>query len=155
MAGLSPATRGTRLCMFANDRCVRFIPGYAGNASWLAGGCRIAAVYPRLRGERSGRNCIIEIAGGLSPATRGTHSMSPKLNSGERFIPGYAGNACTASAGAAWRTVYPRLRGERAMDHHRNRPPVGLSPATRGTLKACQVREHFMRFIPGYAGNAE
>tara|TARA_R110001583_G_scaffold60307_2_gene179270 strand:- start:3612 stop:3920 length:309 start_codon:yes stop_codon:yes gene_type:complete len=51
--GLSPATRGTRPAVVQPGVLVRFIPGYAGNASDFNMASIDHPVYPRLRGERS------------------------------------------------------------------------------------------------------
>mgnify|MGYP003637596987 CR=1 FL=1 len=91
--GLSPATRGTPPPGQTVSCVWRFIPGYAGNAGCWHCCQRRAAVYPRLRGERGQQVLSTGGGGGLSPATRGTHSPSSEIRSPSRFIPGYAGNA--------------------------------------------------------------
>ena len=72
-----------------------------------------------------------------------------------RFIPGYAGNARGDLRRAGSGTVYPRLRGERGLRPGFALDRPGLSPATRGTLHRQGNHHLSIRFIPGYAGNAQ
>ncbi len=152
--GLSPATRGTPESARMIAEAIRFIPGYAGNASRREIGTSVRPVYPRLRGERYFNVKRYGDGDGLSPATRGTPIPHNNIKANYRFIPGYAGNATRQIPPAVRQTVYPRLRGERSSALNDVCSPAGLSPATRGTrfhLTQCGLSR---RFIPGYAGNA-
>ena len=111
--GLSPATRGTPEFFQLGLQCLRFIPGYAGNAATWPDSFMCLAVYPRLRGERRLLALLPAAGGGLSPATRGTRSAGFEHWRRRRFIPGYAGNAFTIIRNKKPLAVYPRLRGER------------------------------------------
>ena len=51
--------------------------------------------------------------------------------------------------------VYPRLRGERFFVGFELQLVGGLSPATRGTRRIKSKHIDYVRFIPGYAGNAQ
>ena len=92
---------------------IRFIPGYAGNASKPTGIKAARPVYPRLRGERHPQPPDLIVDNGLSPATRGTLLILLRLVFNLRFIPGYAGNAVREPFVLVITAVYPRLRGER------------------------------------------
>ena len=131
--GLSPASRGTP-CRCCLDRCLaRFIPGFAGNASAYSGHHQPLPVYPRLRGERFAHGNDHRVDFGLSPASRGTPVITNASVTGQRFIPGFAGNAYTCVVVIPTMAVYPRLRGERYARASARVFVVGLSPASRGT----------------------
>ncbi len=153
-AGLSPATRGTRVGLEFVGFAQRFIPGYAGNAYLELFKGSNTTVYPRLRGERDAGNAVGTWSSGLSPATRGTHRHRFHRRVAFRFIPGYAGNAWTVTSGVSGLAVYPRLRGERERTSRPFMYSPGLSPATRGTQHHDLAKTQRRRFIPGYAGNA-
>ena len=80
--------------------------------------------------------------------------ISPGLALGDRFIPAFAGNACRPSAGRCWRTVHPRVCGERASQQNYLATRYGSSPRLRGTLTHDQPHHLLGRFIPAFAGNA-
>ena len=72
-----------------------------------------------------------------------------------RFIPGFAGNAPTTQTQVPSNPVYPRLRGERPFYKKTGKSGYGLSPASRGTPAQSLTSFCYMRFIPGFAGNAQ
>ena len=78
----------------------------------------------------------------------------PGLALGDRFIPAFAGNACRPSAGRCWRTVHPRVCGERAGDVAATLQRLGSSPRLRGTPLRQWTDRWRLRFIPAFAGNA-
>ena len=80
--------------------------------------------------------------------------ISPGLALGDRFIPAFAGNACRPSAGRCWRTVHPRVCGERSPTISRTTSSAGSSPRLRGTRRGCGRDPAEARFIPAFAGNA-
>ena len=94
------------------------------------------------------------MSAGSSPHTRGTHSGEHDAVILCRFIPAYAGNACTTRARAIIATVHPRIRGERRVLPSRSSSGGGSSPHTRGTRRPCSQSAAGQRFIPAYAGNA-
>ena len=114
----------------------------------------VLPVYPRLRGERSHRDFLLLGVSGLSPASRGTLSCCKTGTRAKRFIPGFAGNALSRSGNIVTATVYPRLRGERALSKLIQVKVSGLSPASRGTHQQRHRPSCIQRFIPGFAGNA-
>ena len=73
----------------------------------------MAAVYPRLCGERVYILQNFDINRGLSPALRGTLHSNQGRRLSRRFIPGSAGNALTVKRLTILISVYPRLCGER------------------------------------------
>ena len=153
-SGSSPHTRGTLAHAARPVHQARFIPAYAGNARPDRMAMLTMTVHPRIRGERSSVGAATFSIGGSSPHTRGTQRPRPDRGRRERFIPAYAGNARQEKRSTHFRSVHPRIRGERRQGFN---PPIqcgGSSPHTRGThLWSGQVvRQN--RFIPAYAGNA-
>ena len=131
--GLSPASRGTRHWKVIPLIRFRFIPGFAGNAKDILIAGDEESVYPRLRGERFAHGNDHRVDFGLSPASRGTPVITNASVTGQRFIPGFAGNAYTCVVVIPTMAVYPRLRGERYARASARVFVVGLSPASRGT----------------------
>ena len=133
VVGLSPLARGTRVHW--PDRCAlsRFIPAGAGNTGMASSSSRIAAVYPRWRGEHGGLLVSASATRGLSPLARGTQDERHLVVSDARFIPAGAGNT---------RNSLPVTR-----------PFCGLSPLARGTRDVLFPVCAFPRFIPAGAGN--
>ena len=150
-----PRIRGERYhFLIVISSSPRFIPAYAGNASLFQMTSRRSSVHPRIRGERIQKVDLEALGTGSSPHTRGTQRPRPDRGRRERFIPAYAGNARQEKRSTHFRSVHPRIRGERRQGFN---PPIqcgGSSPHTRGThLWSGQVvRQN--RFIPAYAGNA-
>ena len=131
--GSSPHTRGTLRPTPPIPHRRRFIPAYAGNASektriWIC-----EAVHPRIRGERCSRTIAISSVTGSSPHTRGTRDRLGFAVGLWRFIPAYAGNACTGRTFYRPAPVHPRIRGERLASAGLLNQGYGSSPHTRGT----------------------
>ena len=144
--------RGTQLVQF-HPSDPRFIPAGAGNTSSSNSLIRLAAVYPRWRGEHHVSRTQIRSPGGLSPLARGTLSPSTEHLTTCRFIPAGAGNTILSITIRASMPVYPRWRGEHERKSYLPERFLGLSPLARGTLA-----DHFAclrgsRFIPAGAGN--
>ena len=70
-----------------------------------------------------------------------------------RFIPAGAGNTCPRPRLYFNPAVYPRWRGEHAMDQGITLDGGGLSPLARGTHSHGDRRRTVDRFIPAGAGN--
>ncbi|CBA28710.1 hypothetical protein CTU_10520 [Cronobacter turicensis z3032] len=68
-------------------------------------------------------------------------------------MPAGAGNTLRAPQGLVGSAVYPRSRGEHAVDFLSDLRVFGLSPLARGTLFKRYRRGDDSRFIPARAGN--
>ncbi len=145
--------RGTQLVQFHPSE-PRFIPAGAGNTSSSNSLIRLAAVYPRWRGEHHVSRTQIRSPGGLSPLARGTLSPSTEHLTTCRFIPAGAGNTHGSVAPPRAGPVYPRWRGEHATMLTEEICNPGLSPLARGTRQQSAGRWLTARFIPAGAGNS-
>ena len=152
--GSSPHTRGTPRLRGLMLDYVRFIPAYAGNASWVQSLNPQASVHPRIRGERPRLQSTGPLVSGSSPHTRGTLRYRSCCSTTGRFIPAYAGNAFRRVPAVGRDTVHPRIRGERCIKISPRVISDGSSPHTRGTLSTRHRLPDARRFIPAYAGNA-
>jgi hypothetical protein len=152
----------------------RFIPACAGNAVGRPVRGTVAAVHPRMRGERSVYLCptgrhvgsspharerssgkdSLSLFFGSSPHARGTLSVLPPAVRMVRFIPACAGNAASEVRTSSPVAVHPRMRGERRFIIDIDRGRNGSSPHARGTQFQRRARLHRDRFIPACAGNA-
>ena len=90
---------------------------------------------------------------GLSPLARGTHVNTILYRLSVRFIPAGAGNTLFVARRLMSISVYPRWRGEHAVQNFLKRFNCGLSPLARGTLPYRLPDIIFLRFIPAGAGN--
>ena len=90
---------------------------------------------------------------GLSPLARGTHDTEEGAVCIWRFIPAGAGNTREFHRPLYSLRVYPRWRGEHALDGLGDVVDTGLSPLARGTLRASVIAAADHRFIPAGAGN--
>ena len=95
--GSSPHTRGTLPSWSCAPCGPRFIPAYAGNATWSPGWIPARTVHPRIRGERPSGPDGHAYDDGSSPHTRGTRVVAASPPELSRFIPAYAGNALPVS----------------------------------------------------------
>ena len=153
ITGLSPLARGTHLLRGSSLHLCRFIPAGAGNTSSSNSLIRLAAVYPRWRGEHAHANANSFLASGLSPLARGTPRFTHPDTVAWRFIPAGAGNTTPRATLTQWRPVYPRWRGEHCLSTKAPSNPSGLSPLARGTPIPGTWAISFFRFIPAGAGN--
>ena len=71
--------------------------------------------------------------GGLSPLARGTRQNGLSSLVRLRFIPAGAGNTYPPEHAPHFDSVYPRWRGEHAVQNFLKRFNCGLSPLARGT----------------------
>ena len=90
---------------------------------------------------------------GLSPLARGTHILQNTRLISTRFIPAGAGNTRRLISAARDSPVYPRWRGEHAVQNFLKRFNCGLSPLARGTHRPGTTIRANRRFIPAGAGN--
>ncbi len=112
-AGSSPRVRGTRWFPAEASAPERFIPACAGNASARQTIRVIAAVHPRVCGERRCRSLSRRIGCGSSPRVRGTRHGRSGSGTEVRFIPACAGNASCQQQQLCLLAVHPRVCGER------------------------------------------
>jgi len=151
--GLSPLARGTRRCRARQTPTSRFIPAGAGNTRALQRRACRGAVYPRWRGEHQEYAGIDLLCRGLSPLARGTHRYKPKDLSRLRFIPAGAGNTRPAYRPPLWLAVYPRWRGEHAVEIPNRTFASRFIPAGAGNTPVLLIFFLSRRFIPAGAGN--
>ena len=111
--GSSPHARGTLHSVEGLGKDCRFIPACAGNAISASTVRQVAAVHPRMRGERARSAGGRAALGGSSPHARGTLPQRLILAAVERFIPACAGNAAFDYLIQRQAAVHPRMRGER------------------------------------------
>ncbi len=90
---------------------------------------------------------------GLSPLARGTHVNTILYRLSVRFIPAGAGNTLFVARRLMSISVYPRWRGEHAVQNFLKRFNCGLSPLARGTQRQVVAALRGRRFIPAGAGN--
>ena len=142
--GSSPHARGTQDHKERDGQVYRFIPACAGNAFSVRLTASMAAVHPRMRGERPLLHSPVVRLSGSSPHARGTQSRSFSLARGHRFIPACAGNAPRRVPLARLETVHPRMRGERVTVGTVITDVTGSSPHARGTRQSearqCSIR---------------
>ena len=113
VAGSSPRARGTALLVPAAVPPGRFIPACAGNGRW---------------------KCLRwSVGAGSSPRARGTVRVACFFVQDPRFIPACAGNGSVSARAGRFRTVHPRVRGERALAMAASAGSCGSSPRARGT----------------------
>ena len=91
---------------------------------------------------------------GVLPQGRGTPSDIHHRIQCVRFILADAGNSWLFGVLKRTKTVYPRWRGELAVDFAGVVSAGGLSPLARGTLIMTHGRPDKVRFIPAGAGNS-
>ena len=154
LAGLSPLARGTQHGRPYEIPVARFIPAGAGNSHPSRNNAFIFPVYPRWRGELCWRGNAAGVRIGLSPLARGTRDIRFKLFFGRRFIPAGAGNSSICFISVPATPVYPRWRGELAVNMYALAESPGLSPLARGTLYFPGGYCFQVRFIPAGAGNS-
>ncbi len=111
------------------------------------------SVYPRWRGEHGRTEYKAVYLLGLSPLARGTHVNTILYRLSVRFIPAGAGNTLFVARRLMSISVYPRWRGEHAVQNFLKRFNCGLSPLARGTHRPRTTIRANRRFIPAGAGN--
>ena len=111
-AGSSPRMRGTRQTNHSKQSIDRFIPAYAGNTPHAGRTFRPYPVHPRVCGEHDWKLREMKRSLGSSPRMRGTLKVSDLNETGNRFIPAYAGNTLQRHFGVIVMSVHPRVCGE-------------------------------------------
>ena len=134
--GLSPRTRGSRICRPSRWPSNGSIPANAGKPWSPTPTSTMTWVYPRERGEAAPATPVQSAPTGLSPRTRG--SLAPGVAPSRRTgsIPANAGKPGFGRACDRPCWVYPRERGEANSGRCSASDDGGLSPRTRGSLAA-------------------
>ena len=151
--GLSPPTRGIRRGCAGGGAQRGSIPAYAGDPHRALADAFIPKVYPRLRGGSKILSMQSLIQRGLSPPTRGIHSVTDDEAMIIRSIPAYAGDPAIANYATSPFAVYPRLRGGSSVRGNHPFRGGGLSPPTRGIHALRRVDNERSGSIPAYAGD--
>ena len=150
--GLSPLTRGKRAVANELDHTHGLIPAHAGKTRSRTRPSGVPGAYPRSRGENGGLNVVVEVAGGLSPLTRGKPVELIGGGDDRGLIPAHAGKTTRVSRFARSIRAYPRSRGENTSMSCRAPTVWGLSPLTRGKRAARSYCLSRLGLIPAHAG---
>ena len=151
--GSSPRGRGTDIQRVEPVDLVRFIPAWAGNRAPVCYPAATGAVHPRVGGEQPRTWRSICATAGSSPRGRGTELYIEALQTGDRFIPAWAGNRAPLRAPGELAAVHPRVGGEQISPVTMLVANVGSSPRGRGTAVSDNFAARLSRFIPAWAGN--
>ena len=111
--GSSPRAWGTRVGVCFHVVTLRFIPTCMGNAWRSVRSGRRVPVHPHVHGERSPSSRRKGRVAGSSPRAWGTHTIVPRGQPFDRFIPTCMGNAWSVWVTPAGRSVHPHVHGER------------------------------------------
>ena len=150
--GLSPLTRGNpRSCSTLHPH-LRPIPAHAGQPMAVDLRLRFARAYPRSRGATDTGQCNPSLELGLSPLTRGNPLRCSSISALPGPIPAHAGQPGPFTLGAILWRAYPRSRGATSIAATASICGTGLSPLTRGNLRAIRPLSWFVRPIPAHAG---
>ena len=150
--GLSPRTRGNRVCDWPWVYSWRSIPAHAGEPSTTPDGWQRSGVYPRARGGTSGWAVMVIRQLGLSPRTRGNLTAHRLHNRRPGSIPAHAGEPSSLKSTVNPEWVYPRARGGTLMAALTTCHRQGLSPRTRGNPISSVHSKGAERSIPAHAG---
>ena len=99
--------------------------------------------YPRSRGGTGGKVYTAGCCNGLSPLTRGNLWRMDKNGRPQGPIPAHAGEPIWALRCDPVQRAYPRSRGGTALKRTKDMLHKGLSPLTRGNLKAVEAKVAF------------
>ena len=150
--GLSPPTRGNLRRRERLLDLARSIPAHAGEPSCRHSLTATRRVYPRPRGGTPYPPPNQTFMRGLSPPTRGNHSLLRHAIHLSRSIPAHAGEPRLARRQRPHVKVYPRPRGGTTSPVPIGSESLGLSPPTRGNPIVCAYRAAARRSIPAHAG---
>ena len=150
--GLSPPTRGNRRERGRECSSLGSIPAHAGEPVRHDHREQRHGVYPRPRGGTEPSGTSEDMAGGLSPPTRGNPRMRRAVTTGRGSIPAHAGEPPTQQLLVLSGEVYPRPRGGTMDFIIADFPFSGLSPPTRGNLGLLGLVTWRLRSIPAHAG---
>ena len=150
--GLSPHSRGSPPALRRRRPKDGSIPALAGKPRAWRLSARHLGVYPRTRGEAAyGGGCLM-IEAGLSPHSRGSRLGFLRGRSCPGSIPALAGKPPAWGPPATSRRVYPRTRGEAGLHLSELGDHGGLSPHSRGSLRARHAPRIARGSIPALAG---
>lgn len=147
-----PAHAGDRAELFVKRPRVRPIPAHAGQSSVFAFSAIRPPAYPRSRGEINAILVSWEVVRGLSPLTRGSHSIRPRDCGPNGPIPAHAGKPFKTPPRTTGARVYPRSRGETGARHCGGAADGGLSPLTRRNPRQPAEAGGQAGPIPAHAG---
>ena len=150
--GLSPHARGKLPGDNQGSRELASIPACAGETIRLEWPAVLSGVYPRMRGGNPVSDACPERIIGLSPHTRGKHSLVRQLHRLVGSIPAYAGETFVHACLYCLHRVYPRIRGGNPVSDACPERIIGLSPHTRGKHSLVRQLHRLVGSIPAYAG---
>ena len=131
---------------------LRSIPAHAGEPRASRRPTPPSSVYPRPRGGTYGRARRWSDWRGLSPPTRGNLRGQRGQFSVARSIPAHAGEPDERIDSPEDAEVYPRPRGGTTLSAFADVDAWGLSPPTRGNLRAQRHSGRTAWSIPAHAG---
>ena len=150
--GLSPRARGNLFTFFRTFLREGPIPACAGKPELEGGGYKLAAAYPRVRGETSTAASILFSTTGLSPRARGNPPPVSAVALARRPIPACAGKPAPRQGECGAVPAYPRVRGETSLTIRYITVSPGLSPRARGNRPPVRLGRKTRRPIPACAG---
>ena len=151
--GLPPPTRGILGHAAREHHPWRSTPAHAGNTRWAVRQGGVRWVYPRPRGEYLSQSAGVHVQEGLPPPTRGIPRQPALKIQTQRSTPAHAGNTRQGGAQAGQLAVYPRPRGEYALEAGAGKKGRGLPPPTRGIPLREDIPVCDDRSTPAHAGN--
>ena len=150
--GSSPLTRGKPVLDACFGGEVGLIPAHAGKTAAESNWDENAGAHPRSRGENVQFDCVVEVAQGSSPLTRGKRHGGMEGTGHAGLIPAHAGKTPSSWRFRARARAHPRSRGENSSSTPKKFPSKGSSPLTRGKRGGCGLRERADGLIPAHAG---
>ena len=150
--GLSPLTRGNRNHPRGAHGDLGPIPAHAGEPLHDSEKRRYWRAYPRSRGGTNLNEKPPTVIEGLSPLTRGNLSRIDAKTGKKGPIPAHAGEPHQSRSLCTCVRAYPRSRGGTPINSISSRSASGLSPLTRGNLRASVLRASSAGPIPAHAG---
>ena len=130
--GLSPHTRGNLAPRSAWAAKPGSIPAHTGEPRLLPIPVPVIRVYPRTHGGTHTTSTRSPVPSGLSPHTRGNHSIEVNRHDGDGSIPAHTGEPRPGRRRSRPCGVYPRTHGGTFCRRSRTGLIRGLSPHTRG-----------------------
>ena len=151
-SGLPPHTRGSRRDGLRAAHVRGSTPAHAGKPHRARHPREDRGVYPRTRGEASGRARAKLAPAGLPPHTRGSPSPVGPVHDATGSTPAHAGKPGPPCPHPPIVGVYPRTRGEAILEPVSGRLDDGLPPHTRGSLGAVFADGEAPGSTPAHAG---
>ena len=150
--GLSPRTRGSRVCWISRWPLAGPIPADAGEPRVVYPLPPTSWAYPRGRGGASSGLQHTLRQSGLSPRTRGSPMAGPSGFEHCGPIPADAGEPSTRASVRILLRAYPRGRGGAFVSQRGEVGAEGLSPRTRGSPVGFAGQRRPVGPIPADAG---